>query len=421
MDRDLHDDTLKLVRYKVLFVKREYEHAFPEQEDLVSANMDGTAFTAWKVAEFIQQLGRGETAVPHKWSEKNYPGGEYASSGLLLGLRDEDKKYLRVYYEVLERYPRGKFKYEQRQVKALSQIRDALAQGGSSRRASSVAAASSRPQPAHAQGDPYEELLGRLDASGNAFGRWRLSLSHCARRLGKELAGLFNSYREVGMFTAPALTPEEFRAALRQAAQPFDRASFDRFTGAARGDLRLYATQAQASPPAEIPTPPAYSVWGGTEERGGRFVQRITASGRGFVPPDDRTKLKRSLSEGSVDLTVNVYDADLGVVSWVAFHRNRADNHLRSIGYEMNGRVLWFNQLLDREASPLLGPLPSPPGVAPLVVEQNQFLVSVEWAEDVGGKRCFLVYGLYLNFDFERCAVAFAGRVLKMRNEVTAS
>lgn len=33
MERDLHDDTLKLVRYKVLFVKREYEHAFPEQED----------------------------------------------------------------------------------------------------------------------------------------------------------------------------------------------------------------------------------------------------------------------------------------------------------------------------------------------------------------------------------------------------
>src|SRR5688500_18495513 len=36
MDRDLRDDMLKLIRYKVLFVKREDEHAFPEQEDLVS-------------------------------------------------------------------------------------------------------------------------------------------------------------------------------------------------------------------------------------------------------------------------------------------------------------------------------------------------------------------------------------------------
>src|SRR5438477_9668695 len=44
-DKDLHDDMLKLVRYKILFVRREYEYAFPEQEDLVSDNMDGSGFT----------------------------------------------------------------------------------------------------------------------------------------------------------------------------------------------------------------------------------------------------------------------------------------------------------------------------------------------------------------------------------------
>ena len=58
---------LKLVRYKVLFVKREYEHAFEEQEDLVSENLDGAAFTAWKTAEFIQRLAEMETRVPEKW------------------------------------------------------------------------------------------------------------------------------------------------------------------------------------------------------------------------------------------------------------------------------------------------------------------------------------------------------------------
>src|SRR5688572_26987 len=40
MDKDLRDDTLKLVRYKILFVKRDYEHAFAEQEALVSDNLD---------------------------------------------------------------------------------------------------------------------------------------------------------------------------------------------------------------------------------------------------------------------------------------------------------------------------------------------------------------------------------------------
>jgi hypothetical protein len=126
MDKDLHDDMLKLVRYKVLFVKREYEHAFPEREDLVSDNLDGSAFTAWKVAEFIQELGRGETSVPPRWREKGYPSGEHVRDGKLMGLKEEDKKYLRVYYEVLERYPREKFKYEEQQIRVLEEIRNAL-------------------------------------------------------------------------------------------------------------------------------------------------------------------------------------------------------------------------------------------------------------------------------------------------------
>ena len=32
-DKDLNDDQLKLVRYKILFVKRDYETAFPEREE----------------------------------------------------------------------------------------------------------------------------------------------------------------------------------------------------------------------------------------------------------------------------------------------------------------------------------------------------------------------------------------------------
>ncbi|HJP91124.1 MAG TPA: hypothetical protein VJ875_04160 [Pyrinomonadaceae bacterium] len=132
MDRDLRDDMLKLVRYKVLFVKREYEQAFSEQEDLVSENMDAAAFTAWKVAEFIQGLKREDTRVPEKWLK--YRGGKYVKevnvggvkSYVLIEFPDDDKKYLRVYYEVLDRYPRERFKYEERQIEVLEEIRDTL-------------------------------------------------------------------------------------------------------------------------------------------------------------------------------------------------------------------------------------------------------------------------------------------------------
>ncbi len=126
MDKNLRDDMLKLVRYKVLFVKREYEHAFREQEDLVSENMDGAAFTAWKIAEFIQELGRAETEVPKKWADKGYPAAGHVQGGKLKGLPHDDKRYLRIYYEVLERYPREKFKYEEQQIRVLEEIRDRI-------------------------------------------------------------------------------------------------------------------------------------------------------------------------------------------------------------------------------------------------------------------------------------------------------
>jgi hypothetical protein len=139
MDKNLNDDMLKLVRYKILFVKRDCEHAFPEQEDLVHDNLDGNSFTAWKVAEFIQHLAKvkSETSpeararvgilVPEAW--KSYPAPDkdkYVFHGYLTGFPAEDKKYLRVYYEVLERFPREKFYHGERQIEVLEEIRDRI-------------------------------------------------------------------------------------------------------------------------------------------------------------------------------------------------------------------------------------------------------------------------------------------------------
>ena len=107
-DKDLSDDQLKLVRYKILFVKRDYEVAFPEREDLVHDNISGEAFTAWKIAEFIQRLSK--EPIPDKWRKKKYPkrhdDEKVPADGFIYRLDEDDKKYLRVYYEVLERYVR---------------------------------------------------------------------------------------------------------------------------------------------------------------------------------------------------------------------------------------------------------------------------------------------------------------------------
>jgi hypothetical protein len=133
-DRDLRDDTLKLVRYKILFVKRDYEVAFPEEEELVHDNMDGTSFAAWKVAEFIQRMHGEGLRQPPRWQSRGYPvagdaptaGEFFQGDGRIKSLPEEDKKYLRVYYEVLERYPREKFRHEEQQIRVLEQIRDRI-------------------------------------------------------------------------------------------------------------------------------------------------------------------------------------------------------------------------------------------------------------------------------------------------------
>ncbi len=124
-DTDLSGkDMLKLVRYKILFIKRDYETAFPEAEELVSDSMDAAGYTAWKIAQFIQKLADKKTEVPAKWD--GYPAPPYRSGNILLGLPEDDKKYLRVFFEVLERYDREEAKYEQQEINVLKQIRDRI-------------------------------------------------------------------------------------------------------------------------------------------------------------------------------------------------------------------------------------------------------------------------------------------------------
>ena len=131
-DRDLRDDKqLKLVRYKILFVKRDYEDVLlHDQEELVHDDMTEDAYVAWKIAEFIQRLSskekEKEVKIPNKWKKEGYPDAKYREGDRLIALDEDDKKYLRVYYEVLHRYPREEFRHEEEQIKVLREIREEL-------------------------------------------------------------------------------------------------------------------------------------------------------------------------------------------------------------------------------------------------------------------------------------------------------
>lgn len=126
VDTELRNEMLKLVRYQVLFVRREYEHAFAEKEALIVESLDCEAFTAWKIAEFMQELSRGETPVPERWLKKNYPPQECVCNSKLIDLPPEDRKYLRLQYSVMECYQRARFNHKKRQIRVLKQIRDEI-------------------------------------------------------------------------------------------------------------------------------------------------------------------------------------------------------------------------------------------------------------------------------------------------------
>ena len=124
-DKNLSGEDLKLVRYKILFIKRDYEWAFKEQEELVYDDMTEAAFTAWKIGEFIQHLGRDKYEFPEKW-EKSAELRRHKVGNFLRGLPEDDKKYLRVYFEVLERYRREPLRYQEEQLDILRGISDTL-------------------------------------------------------------------------------------------------------------------------------------------------------------------------------------------------------------------------------------------------------------------------------------------------------
>jgi len=373
LDKDLRDDMLKLVRYKILFVRREYEVSFPEQEDIVSENMDGDAFAAWKVAEFIQDLVKGETRVPQKWADKQYPQGFIKPAGdfrngTLTGLPPEDKKYLRVYYEVLERYPREKFKYEEQQIRILEDIRDSLA--------IKTAAIPTLPIA------PHDELVHYIIDNKSKLAEWRAGFAKWADSFANLIADTFNGHSKAGEFPTPHVNAAHLAEAfsLSLAGQKdFRLDTFDRFAATSKGRFRVYdlATNKLAIDPA-----PTFSVWDTTIPFQDGQLQKTTGSQRQYYwvshVPD--------LSTGFADIMVNFFREDLGLTSWASrFQHGRIE--MPAICYEIDDKhVFWINQLWTDQMEPMMGP--------------NLFLVTLKSPGILDNKDCMFNISFSFSFDF---------------------
>ena len=99
-DMSLSDDMVKLVRFTIVNIERDREKILAKDEEIVTDSMTDDAFASWMISKHVK---------PH--------GG----SG-----DDDPRKYLRVSYEVVSRWPKQDRKYEKRQLEVLEGIREAI-------------------------------------------------------------------------------------------------------------------------------------------------------------------------------------------------------------------------------------------------------------------------------------------------------
>jgi hypothetical protein len=245
----------------------------------------------------------------------------------------------------------------------------------------------------------YTELFNRCMLCRDTFANWRRKFNGNADSFADDIAKIFNDHRTDGKLQGPVVHARVLAKAFANPKAPFHRESFDRFTGPALGDLRLYVPQPDKTL-VEVPAPPTHSIWGPVREVNGRFVQKITGSNSGYVDPES---LGAELTRNTVDLTFNTYTKETGIASWASFYDNHR-NEMRSFAYEFDGdKLFWVNELMTLDMLPTV---------------QNQLVCSVDFLGSEDGAPSFQVYAMHLNFDYDKGHVHFAGPVLKMINKV---
>jgi hypothetical protein len=91
----LNNNNIKLVKYTIICIDLKHERVLHADERIVIASTSHAAFASWMIADYLQ-------------SEH---------------IADEEKKYLRVSFDILDSWPREAFTYKERQIEVLEQMR----------------------------------------------------------------------------------------------------------------------------------------------------------------------------------------------------------------------------------------------------------------------------------------------------------
>jgi hypothetical protein len=96
-NRGLNNNNIKLVNYTIICIDQKHERVLHADERIVIASTSHAAFACGMIAD--------------------YPQSEHIS---------DEKKYLRVRFDILDSWPREAFTYKERQIEVLEQMRSKM-------------------------------------------------------------------------------------------------------------------------------------------------------------------------------------------------------------------------------------------------------------------------------------------------------
>ena len=243
----------------------------------------------------------------------------------------------------------------------------------------------------------HEHLVRHLDLHTASLMRLRQEFRRCSEELSATIASAFNGCRALGEFEAPSIDAEMLRRSFEREGEPHDRFDaevFARFSGPAEGTYLQY----DRSTGKQLAAAKVYSYWGKTTRDCGRYVQKITGSRTTYVDPDKVTDLRQA----NADITVNVFQPETGIVS-IAFTPEAAIREVPAIGYQIGSdQLIWINQEMRLHSEPL---------------EENVYLISLEWTDVLGRKRCFLIVAIRFEIDFRESRARPRSIIWKLRYE----
>jgi hypothetical protein len=110
-DQDLGGDDLKVIRYRIIYTKRDHEAFLEDGDTLIDYRTTAADYGGLLICSFMEKVAKGEIKLPAKVGKT---------------ISQEDRRYVRITLEVVDRFPRESGEYDRRKVQELASIHRAI-------------------------------------------------------------------------------------------------------------------------------------------------------------------------------------------------------------------------------------------------------------------------------------------------------